>query len=211
MSGYSSIKVRKIVDLLASRFGVITWWSGDTDEVMIGAVLTQQTRWENVEKAISRLKADRLATMAAIHAADVADIEEAVRCTGFFRIKAKRLKALAALVMDTYGGVAQMAAIPTGELRASLLTVNGIGEETADSILCYGFSRTCFVVDAYTDRILRCAGIQEKQSAIKDLFETVLPDDLVLYRETHAHIVEYAKRNCQKKRCDECQIASLNG
>jgi len=113
MSGYSSIKVRKIVDLLASRFGVITWWSGDTDEVMIGAVLTQQTRWENVEKAISRLKADRLATMAAIHAADVADIEEAVRCTGFFRIKAKRLKGLAALVMDTYGGVAQMAAIPT--------------------------------------------------------------------------------------------------
>ena len=211
MSGYSSIKVRKIVDLLASRFGVIPWWSGDTDEVMIGAVLTQQTRWENVEKAISRLKADRLATMADIHVADVADIEQAVRSTGFFRIKARRLKALAALVMDTYGGVEQMAAIPTGELRASLLAVNGIGEETADSILCYGFSRTCFVVDAYTDRILRCAGIQEQQSAIKDLFETVLPVDLVLYRQTHAHIVEYAKRVCQKKRCDECQIASLNG
>lgn len=211
MSGSSSIKVRKIVALLANRFGIIPWWSGDTDEVMIGAILTQQTRWENVEKAISRLKAERLVTMVAIHAADVTALEDAVRCTGFFRIKSRRLKALASLVMDTYGGVEQMTAIPTGELRASLLAVNGIGEETADSILCYGFSRTCFVVDAYTDRILRCAGIEEKQSAIKELFETVLPADLILYRQTHAHIVEYAKQCCQKKRCEECQIASLNG
>ena len=211
MSGSSSIKVRTIVDLLASRFGVIPWWSGDPEEVMIGAILTQQTRWENVERAIHRLKEVNLLTLAEIHRADPAVLEDAVRCTGFFRIKTRRLKALAALVIDTYGSVERMAEVPTGELRASLLSVKGIGEETADSILCYGFSRTCFVVDTYTDRILRCAGIQVTPSGIRDLFETVLPVDPVIFRQTHAHIVEYAKTVCQKKRCDECQIANLNG
>jgi len=187
------------------------WWPGDTDEVMIGAILTQQTRWENVERALLRLKNDNLATLSAIYTADPEKIGEAVRCTGFYRIKAGRLKALAAHVMDTYGAVEEMFTMPTAKLRAGLLAVNGIGEETADSILCYGFSRTSFVVDAYTERIVRCAGISVKRSELKDLFETVLADDPFVYRQAHAHIVEYAKQFCAKKRCDKCQITILNG
>jgi len=211
MSGSSSVKVRKIVAILSGWFGEIPWWPGDTDEVMIGAILTQQTRWENVEQALLRLKIDNLVTLSAIHSADPVKIEQAVRCTGFYHIKARRLKALAAHVMDTYGGVEGMFTVPTAKLRAGLLAVNGIGEETADSILCYGFSRTSFVVDAYTERIVRCAGIPVKRSGLKELFERNLPGDLFVYRQTHAHIVEYAKRFCAKKRCDECQIAILNG
>jgi len=211
MSGSSSVKAGKIVAILSGCFGEIPWWPGDADEVMIGAILTQQTRWENVEQALLRLKNDNLATVSAIHAADPVKIEQAVRCTGFYRIKARRLKALAAHVMDTYRGVEGMFTVSTAKLREGLLGVNGIGEETADSILCYGFSRSSFVVDSYTERIVRCAGILEMRSGLKDLFETVLPEDTFVYRQTHAHIVEYAKRFCAKKRCDGCQIAILNG
>jgi endonuclease III related protein len=210
MSGSSSNKARRIVAILSGLFGEISWWPGDTDEVIIGAILTQQTRWENVEQALLRLKNENLATMSAIHAAGPVTIEEAVRCTGFYHIKARRLKALAAHVTNTYGGVERMVAVPTPELRAGLLAVKGIGEETADSILCYGFSRTSFVIDAYTERIVRCAGIPDKRSDLKELFETVLHTDPYVYRQTHAHIVEYAKRFCTKKRCDACQIAILN-
>ena len=210
MSGSSSIKARKTVAILSGIFGKIPWWPGDTEEVMIGAILTQQTRWENVEQALLRLKNNNLATMSAIHAADPVKIEESVRCTGFYRIKTRRLKALAAHVMDTYGGAERMVSVSTAKLRTGLLSVHGIGEETADSILCYGFSRTSFVVDAYTERIARCAGIPGKRSGLKEMFEAVLPDDPCAYRQTHAHIVEYAKRFCAKKRCDACQIAILN-
>ena len=210
MSAYSSGKPQKIVGILSRTYGNIPWWPGDTDEVMIGAILTQQTRWENVRDAISRLEREGLCSIAAIHAADKAAIEELIRCTGFFRIKARRLKALAAYVMDTYGSVGNMTAVPTAQLREGLLSVNGIGEETADSILCYGFSRAGFVVDAYTERIVRCAGIMVKRSDLKALFDHVLPEDPAVHRQVHAHMVEYAKEFCAKKRCDECQIAILN-
>jgi endonuclease-3 related protein len=200
-----------IVANLAGLFGEIPWWPGDTDEVMIGAILTQQTRWENVERALSRLKEENLATMSAIYRTDPVKIEEAVRCTGFYRIKTRRLKALAMHVMDNFGGVETMSETPTDTLRAGLLSVPGIGEETADSILCYGFSRTSFVIDTYTERIVRCAGITDERSALKRLFEKNLKTDPWVFRQTHAHIVEYAKKFCARKRCGECQIATLNG
>jgi endonuclease III related protein len=211
MSAYSSGKPQKIIGILSRTYGNIPWWPGDTDEVMIGAILTQQTRWENVKEAISRLKREGLCSIAAIHAADQSTLEESIRCTGFFRIKARRLKALALHVMDNYGSVGDMAAVPTVQLREGLLSVNGIGEETADSILCYGFSRAGFVIDAYTERIVRCAGITVKRSDLKALFDRALPDDPAVHRQAHAHMVEYAKEFCAKKRCDQCQIQNLNG
>ena len=103
-----------MVRALKKRYGTIPWWPGDRDEVMIGAILTQQTRWENVERALADLHRKGLCTMAAIRLADVRDIEDAIRCTGFYRIKAARLKALAAFVEEC-GGVQQMAGIPTGD------------------------------------------------------------------------------------------------
>lgn len=205
----NAVKAKKIVALLKDRFGEILWWPGDTDEVMIGAILTQQTRWENVERALSSLKEQGLCSMTAIYNADSKVIEETVRCTGFFRVKTKRLKALAGFVIETCGGIREMADIPTPTLRKGLLDIQGIGEETADSILCYGFSRPSFVIDAYTVRIAGCAGVTVKRPDLKPLFEGVLKKDSRIYHQTHAHIVEYAKGWCTKKRCEGCRILAL--
>ena len=204
-------KAEKITGILAARFGEIPWWPGDTDEVMIGAILTQQTRWENVEQALRLLKGRDLCSMIALAVAETAKIEEAIRCTGFYRVKTRRLKALATYATVACGGVEAMRAMPTDMLRRGLLSVNGIGEETADSILCYGFGRPSFVIDAYTDRMSRCAGITTPRSGLKALFESILEKDPHNYHQTHAHIVEYAKGWCTKKRCKGCRIMALNG
>ena len=211
MSGSSSVKIKKVTQILNKKYGTITWWNANTDEVMIGAVLTQQTRWENVEKALEHLRLEGLCTIAAIRDADHATLENAIRCTGFFRIKTARLKSLATRVMDELGGIEAMASRSDDDLRKKLLGIHGIGEETADSILCYGFSRPSFVIDAYTDRICRCAGITTKRHALKSLFEKVLPHDAGVFQQVHAHIVEYAKEYCGKRRCTECTLRTLNG
>ena len=210
MSGLSSSECARIVRVLNGHYGHIPWWPGDTDEVLIGAVLTQQTRWENVVRALAVLQDRSLCTIAALNSADPGEIESAVRCTGFFRVKTRRLKALAGFVMDECGGLPEMAGYPTELLRDGLLRVPGIGEETADSILCYGFNRPSFVIDAYTHQICGCAGIPEQKSQLKALFEQVLPSDPVAYRQTHAHIVEYAKEYCGKKRCKACILMNSN-
>jgi len=204
MSGSSSVRINRIIGLLTDHFGEIPWWPGHTDEVMLGAILTQQTRWENVERALIRLRRKGICSLEAIFAADLQEIEEAIRCTGFYRVKARRLKSLAAHVMERYGGTKGMADISTGQLRNGLLEVPGIGEETADSILCYGLSRTSFVIDAYTERIVHCMGVEERRGNLKGIFQEVLPGNNFSYRQAHAHMVEYGKEFCGKKRCSEC-------
>ena len=210
MSGSSSGKINRLISSLDGCYGEIAWWPGYPDEVMIGAVLTQQTRWENVERALANLKKRDLCSIEAIFLADICDIEDAIRCTGFYHIKAQRLKSLATYIMETFGGIEKMSDVSTPQLRAGLLAVSGIGEETADSILCYSLDRTSFVIDAYTDRIVRCIGVTEKKQDLKSLFEKNLPKDNHAYRQVHAHIVEYAKEYCGKKRCDECILLSSN-
>jgi endonuclease-3 related protein len=211
MSVSSSVKLERIVRSLAAHYGEIGWWPGNTDVVMIGAILTQQTRWENVERGLLELQRRGLNSMHLLYSAKKQDIEDAIRCTGFYRVKAQRLQALAAHVMESYGSVERMRQIPTGILRDGLLSVKGIGEETADSILCYGFLRTSFVIDAYTERIVRCTGVTDKRQELKPLFESILSCDQKVYRQTHAHMVEYAKEFCGKKRCSECILVNLNG
>ncbi len=215
MSGSSSAddkrKAERILSFLEDKYGGISWWPGDTGEVMIGAILTQQTRWENVKKALALLQEKDLCSVPAIHTAAPEDIENAIRCTGFYHMKARRLIGLAAYVMDTCGGIGRMESMPTEELRAGLLSVNGVGEETADSILCYGFSRPSFVIDAYTVKIAACAGIKTPRPGLKALFESVLPKNTSAYSQAHARIVEYAKERCTTKRCEECRILALNG
>jgi endonuclease-3 related protein len=199
MSASSSGKLQKIVHALRARYGKIEWWPGDPEEVMMGAILTRQIRWENVTRTLAGLRSRDLCSIAALSSADIHEIEEAVRCTGFFRIKSKRLQALASHIMDTYGCIEAMGNVPTSILRADLPSVNGIGEETADSILCYGFSRTSFVIDAYTQKIRQGNGIHEPHPVAKSLFERVLASDNCVYRQAHAHSVEYAKEFCIKK------------
>jgi len=208
MSGSGSSECARIVRALEGRYGYIPWWPGDPDEVLIGAVLTQQTRWENVCRALGILKDRELCSLSRIYRAENPIIEDAIRCTGFYRVKTKRLKALAGHVIDQYGGMDTMRRYRTADLRKRLLSVPGIGPETADSILCYGFDRPSFVIDAYTHRICRCNGISEKGDRLKALFEKVLPADNQKYRQVHAHIVEYAKEYCGKKRCSECILKS---
>jgi endonuclease III related protein len=208
MSVSGSSECRRVVGLLMSHYGDIPWWPGETDEVLIGAVLTQQTRWENVEQALEVLKERGLCTILALHDAEPGEIEQAIRCTGFYRVKTRRLKELARHIKERYGDIGEMGDRPTPELRSGLLDVYGIGAETADSILCYGFNRQSFVIDAYTHRICSCMGIRERGPGLKDLFERVLPGNNRVYRRTHAHIVEYAKEFCIKKRCSECILKS---
>ncbi|MEN6342878.1 MAG: helix-hairpin-helix domain-containing protein [Methanospirillum sp.] len=195
-----------MIEALDERFGPIPWWRAPPEEVMIGAVLVQQTRWENAERALEKLRGAGFLSLEAIDRAPAEAIEEAVRCAGFFRVKTRRLKALARFVIGTYGSVEAMANASTGELRSGLLEVSGIGEETADAILCYAFGRCSFVIDAYTRRLCACAGVEEPAEGYRGLFEAVLPRENDRYRQTHAHIVEYGKRYCSRRRCEECSI-----
>ncbi len=175
---------------------------------MIGAVLVQQTRWENAERALDGLREAGLLSLEAIDRAPADAVEEAVRCAGFFRVKTRRLKALARFVIGTFGSVGAIANTTTDELRHGLLRVPGIGEETADAILCYAFDRCSFVIDAYTRRICDCAGIEEPAGGYRAHFEAALPRENARYRRTHAHIVEYGKSYCSRRRCEECSIRS---
>jgi endonuclease-3 related protein len=207
----SSSKISQIIRVLERKYGTIEWWRGNTEEVMIGAILTHQTRWENVEKALDRLRQMDLCSIEAIRVVDQTTLENAIRCTGFYRIKARKLKSLASYVIDEKGSIEAMTAEPTDDLRKNLLRIYGIGNETADSILCYGFFRPSFVIDAYTERICRCMGVTSNHHALKKMFEKVLPHDAGVFQQVHAHIVEYAKEYCGKKRCEECAIPTLNG
>jgi len=209
MASLSVRKAKAIIDVLERRYGDIAWWPGSLEEVMIGAILTQQTRWENVESALDNLRAGQICSLEGIAAASDTDIEEAIRCTGFFRMKTQRLKALASSV-GRAGGRDILEGMETGTLREFLLGIKGIGPETADSMLCYGFSRPSFVIDVYTHRICVCAGILERGSDLKFLFESVLPSKNDAYRQCHAWFVEYAKEMCARRRCDECRIRNLN-
>jgi len=211
MSVSDSGRAAAVIRRLRSQYGRPDWWQGDAEEVMIGAILTQQTRWENVDTAISQLKGEGICSIRGVHEAPVGQVEAAVRCTGFFRVKTRRLKSLASHVIRHYGSVEMMSMQETSRLRDALLSINGVGEETADSILCYALGRCTFVIDAYTERICRCAGITGSRSDLKHLFESVLPDDLRAYRESHAHMVMFGKEFCAGKRCDECWIRNLRG
>lgn len=184
-------------------FGHKNWWPSDTPfEVVVGAVLTQQTKWENVEKAIRNLKENELMAAEPLARADLENLEGLVRCTGFFRQKAKRLKDISTFFYENPGIFDK----PVDELRDILLSMNGVGEETADSIVLYAADKPKFVIDAYTKRMCRCMGIEGDYGELQSLFESSIPLDVPLYKEFHALIVEYGKQFCGKKRCEECVL-----
>lgn len=220
-------RVQALIALLDETYGRLSWWDAPFDEIVIGAILTQQTRFENVEKAISRLREAGICTLSKIVAADRDLLEECIRCTGFYRVKAERLTGLAAFICtvceesptDDEGEVRPggrestvpelLPGMPTEALREALLSVKGVGEETADSILCYGLKRNVFVLDAYTHRISACAGITVQKNRLRELFSEELAHDNDLLRSCHGQLVEYAKEYCNTKRCLECRIMTL--
>jgi len=188
---------------LLNQFGHKNWWPADTPfEVIVGTILTQQTKWENVEKAIRNLKESGLMAEETIARAEIENLEGHVRCTGFFRQKAKRLKHVSTFFYENPGVLDK----PVEELREILLSLNGVGEETADSIVLYAADKPKFVIDAYTKRMCSCMGIEGDYRKMQSLFECSIPQDVPLYKEFHALIVEYGKQFCGKKRCDECVL-----
>ena len=184
------------------------WWPGDSPfEVMVGAILTQNTNWSNVEKAIANLQQQDCLDARCILACQDATLAEMLRPSGYFNIKAKRLKAFCQWYLDS-GGSEVLSGWDTNKLRHALLGVHGIGPETADDILLYAFQRPVFVIDAYTHRIFSRLGLVEEGQAyehLRSLFEEALGPDVARYNEYHALIVKHGKDLCRPKpRCAEC-------
>jgi endonuclease-3 related protein len=209
----SAGQLNDIYNLLLKRFGPQHWWPGDTPfEVIIGAILTQNTNWTNVEKAIANLKKAKVLTPEKLHAIDTAKLAELIRPAGYYNIKAARLKNFLNWFFENYAGnLKNLDVVPADRLREQLLSIKGIGLETADSILLYALDQPVFVVDAYTARIAgrhhlidAGAGYDE----IKELFESRLPSDVKLFNEYHALFVRLGKEFC--KPTPNCVTCPLN-
>ncbi|MCB0221784.1 MAG: endonuclease III domain-containing protein [Chrysiogenetes bacterium] len=198
---------------LSKHYGPLGWWPGETPlEVMVGAVLVQNTAWTNVEKAIANLKRERLLSLKKLHQISHDELAALIQPAGYFNLKSKRLKSLVGAVMDDWrGDLSRMFAAPTGELRAWLLGVHGVGKETADSILCYAAGHPVFVVDAYTRRILSRHALVDEEIGydhLQDFCTGQLPQDLATYNEFHAQIVHVGKDYCRSKpRCEGCPLS----
>lgn len=206
----------RVYALLSDHFGPLGWWPADSPfEVVIGAILTQNTAWTSVERAIANLRQVQALTPEALSETPRATLEELIRPSGFFRQKTGRLQRLAShLVSDWQGDLANFCAGPITEVRNRLLAQEGIGPETADSILLYAAGRPSFVIDAYTRRIFSRIGLltgTEPYEEIRRLFMQSLPEDVGIYNEYHAQIVQLAKTNCRIKRpmCEDCPLREL--
>jgi endonuclease-3 related protein len=200
-------------EVLLAWFGAQHWWPGRTRfEVIVGAILTQNTSWTNVEPAIRNLRKARLLSPAAILKAPRARIETAIRPSGYFRQKTKTLKGFVHLLFEFYGGsLSRFFAVPTSDLRQQLLALRGIGPETADSILLYAGQRPLFVADAYARRMLERHSLCRPKSGYEEIrieVERDFPADPAKLNEFHALIVQTGKHFCRAKkpRCSECPL-----
>ena len=205
-----------IFDTLLQAFGPRHWWPGDSPlEVSIGAILTQNTAWKNVEKAIANMREKGLLDAQRLKRIDPVSLSEIIRPAGFYRIKAARLKSFIDFLWDEYGGsYKKMGHIATETLRRQLLAVRGIGPETADSILLYALDKPIFVVDAYTFRFLGNHGLYARTHTQAHTYEEVqsffmkhLPLDAYLFNEFHALIVVLCQSFCKMKPlCEPCPL-----
>jgi endonuclease-3 related protein len=192
-------RILQIYRELETEYGAQNWWPADTPyEVMIGAILTQNTNWKNVEKAIENLKKEDLLIPEKILGTGNRELETLIRSSGYFRQKAERLKLATKKWIEIRSKLETQNWKPSDqELRDEWLTVNGIGPETADSILLYAYERPVFVIDAYTKRFCDHFNLfnGKKYEEYQEFFESNLPRDVELFKEFHALIVEWAKRN----------------
>lgn len=203
----------KFYEAMSASLGPMHWWPARTPfEVIVGAILTQNTSWGNVERAIDNLRQARLLSPLALARVPRARLARLIRSSGYFRQKTIKLKTFVRFLRKGYrGSLARMFRRPTAELREELLAVHGIGPETADSILLYAGHHPVFVVDAYTRRILERHGlIGEKASYedIRQLFESNLPRDVRLWNDYHALLVNVGKNWCRTRNplCDQCPL-----
>jgi endonuclease III related protein len=203
---------------LLDHLGPQNWWPARTPfEVIVGAILTQNTSWTNVERAIANLRREHLLTPHALGRVPTARLASLIRSSGYFRQKAKKLKAFVRFLRAEYSGsLARMFRTPTLELREELLAVHGIGPETADSILLYAGHKKVFVVDAYTKRIFSRHGLVSENvpyEELRSLIEAALPRDVSRYNEFHALLVQVGKNWCRPRelRCADCPLQRFLG
>lgn len=204
-----------IYERLLAAHGHRGWWPGRTPlEIIVGAILTQNTAWRNVERALANLRDAGLLSVSGLRRVRLARLARLVRPSGYFNQKAARLKALVAYLDARHAGrVAAMRRAGTEDLRRDLLAVHGIGPETADSILLYALERPVFVVDAYTRRVLERHGIVPRRLGYEDLravFERNLARDIPLWNDFHAQLVLVGQRHCGRvPRCAGCPLEPL--
>ena len=204
----SGVIFEEVYRKLFKHYGPQHWWPAETPfEVMVGAVLTQNTAWTNVERAIENLKQNHCLTPESILDAGINNLAEWLRPSGYFNIKAKRLRNYC----QWYVGSGQFDVLDrwnTEKLRKGLLSVNGVGPETADDILLYAFEQPVFVIDAYTRRFFSRLGlvsVDEGYEHLRSKFESSLPAEAPMFNEYHALIVIHAKTVCRKNPvCDIC-------
>lgn len=199
-----------IYNTLFATYGPQHWWPADSPfEVIVGAILTQSAAWTNVERAISNLQAAQALTSEALHDLPLDRLALLIHPSGYYNAKALKLKAFADRLHSRYNNdLKRLFALDTATLRQELLSIHGVGEETADSILLYAARRPSFVIDAYTRRImsrLELAPAKDSYGAFQALFSHNLPQDEVLFNEYHALLVCHGKEVCRKiPRCTRC-------
>jgi endonuclease III related protein len=203
-------------DHLLAAFGPQQWWPGGSPfEIMVGAVLVQNTAWRNVERAIANLRDADVMELHALYALPPAELAELIRPAGYYQVKARRLRNLLQFIIERFdGSLDTMFSTSLATLREELLSINGIGPETADAILLYAGGLPTFVVDTYTHRVLArhgWIGYDAGYDEIKDLFESTLPAEVPLYNEYHALLVRVGKDYCRRSapRCEECPLVDL--
>lgn len=200
---------------LFDRYGPQHWWPAESPfEVIIGAILTQSAAWGNVEKAIANLKAQEVLSVAALRRLSVEELARLVYPSGYYNAKAAKIKSFVDWLGESYNGdLRKLFAQDLSSLRQELLSVHGIGEETADSIILYAAHKPIFVIDAYTRRItyrLGLAPATNSYAAFQEHFMRHLPRDESLFNEYHALLVRHGKDICRKQpRCQECCLVSF--
>ncbi len=210
-----SEQLTQIYEAMFERFGPQHWWPGQTQfEIMVGAILTQNTNWGNVEKAIGNLRVVDVLSPVRIRKLAPRELAEMIRPAGYYNIKAGRLKNFISWLFEKYDGdLSLLDAVATEELRRELLQVKGVGKETADSILLYALNRPIFVVDAYTARIACRHHLIEAEAdydRLQDLFQSNLPQEVQLFNEYHALLVRVGKEFCRPRpNCADCPLNHL--
>ena len=206
----------RIYKKLYRCFGPQNWWPGDTPfEIAVGAILTQNTNWGNVEKAIHNLKKQGVLSSRGIHGLSVKELASLIKPAGYFNVKAKRLRSFLDFLMNDYHGrMENMVRDDLTQLRAKLLDIHGIGPETADSILLYALEKPIFVIDAYTKRILSRHGIMTSDRSyakFQELFHASLKRDVHLFNEYHALFVRVGKTFCRRTKplCEKCPLDDM--
>lgn len=210
--------MRKILNLIYSKlyahFGPQFWWPAQTAfEVIVGAILTQNASWSNVEKAIANLKKHKLLEPRKIYSLKQGTLAQLIRSSGYYNIKARRLKEFLKFFINNYGAsIKKISKVKFSILRQELLSIKGIGPETADSILLYALNKPIFVVDAYTKRIFSRHKLLRDAASYaeaQDLFMAELKKDTKLFNEYHALLVALAKAYCSKSR-PKCSVCPLD-